>query len=289
MEHLDVVVVGAGFSGLYLLHRLRNAGFSVRVVETGEDVGGTWYWNRYPGARCDVESLDYSYSFDEDLQQEWSWPDRYSVQPDILRYARHVADRFDLRRDITFSATVTSASWDEGAGRWVIGTDQGETLNATWFVMATGCLSVPRMPDIPGTDSFQGSIYHTGRWPHEDVDFEGLKVGIIGTGSSAIQSIPMIAQQAAHLTVFQRTPNFAIPAWNAPIDAETERLHKARYAQLREEARWSSGGFLIEENLEPLVGQPPEVVEKEIERRWNQGGFNVMEVYGDVHDRPARQ
>ena len=281
-SEIDVVVVGAGFSGMYLLYRLRGAGLSVKVVEAGGDVGGTWYWNRYPGARCDIESLDYSYSFDEDLQQEWHWPDRYSVQPDILRYARHVAERFDLKRDIVFETTVTAATWDADSGRWTIETDKGGRMRATWFVMATGCLSVPRNPDIPGMESFEGPTYHTGRWPHEEIDFTGLDVGIIGTGSSAIQSIPMIAKQAHRLTVFQRTPNFSTPAWNGPLDPDLEREHKAHYAQLRERARWTTGGFFLEETEAPMNSQPTEVVLKEIERRWSQGGFNVMDVYVDV-------
>jgi cyclohexanone monooxygenase len=286
----DVVVVGAGFSGLYLLHRLRGAGFSVKVVEAGGDVGGTWYWNRYPGARCDIESLDYSYSFDEDLQQEWHWPDRYSVQPEILRYARHVADRFDLRRDIAFETRVTAAAWDEDAKRWLVETDSGTRLRATWLIMATGCLSAPRTPDIAGMESFQGASYHTALWPHEGVDFTGLDVGVIGTGSSAIQAVPIIAEQARRLTVFQRTPNFSVPAWNGPLDPEVEREHKAHYGELRERARWTTGGFFLEEHEEPLVGQPPEVALKEIERRWNQGGFNVMDVSGDVMtDRSANE
>ena len=279
---IDVVVVGAGFSGMYLLYRLRGAGLSVKVVEAGSDVGGTWYWNRYPGARCDIESLDYSYSFDEDLQQEWHWPDRYSVQPDILRYARHVAERFDLKRDIVFETTVTAAAWDADCGRWTIETDEGGPMRATWFVMATGCLSVPRNPDIPGMEGFEGPTYHTGRWPHEKIDFTGLDVGIIGTGSSAIQSIPMIAKQAHRLIVFQRTPNFSTPAWNGPLDPDFEREHKAHYAELRERARWTTGGFFLEETEAPMNSQPTEVVLKEIERRWNQGGFNVMDVYVDV-------
>ncbi len=279
---VDVLVVGAGFSGLYLLHRLRGMGFSVQVIEKGSDVGGTWYWNRYPGARCDIESLDYSYSFDEDLQQEWSWPDRYSVQPDILRYADHVAERFDLRRDITFDTTVTAASWNEDTGRWTIDTDTGGRFVATWFIMATGCLSASRLPDIPGRDDFEGQIYHTGLWPHEPVDFTGLNVGVIGTGSSAIQAIPIIAEQAKHLTVFQRTPNFSVPAWNGPLDPEDERERKENYAEIREFSRWSSGGFYSAAKDEALIEQTDDAVQKEIERRWAEGGFYVMDVYGDI-------
>jgi cyclohexanone monooxygenase len=279
---VDVVVVGAGFSGLYLLHKLRGAGFSVQVIEKADDVGGTWYWNRYPGARCDIESLDYSYSFDEDLQQEWHWPERYSVQPDILRYAQHVAERFDLKRDILLETIVTAARWDDEAGRWTVETDRGGQFRAPWFIMATGCLSEPRDPNIPGKASFEGPTYHTALWPHEGVDFTGLDVGVIGTGSSAIQSIPYIAEQARHLTVFQRTPNFSIPAWNGPLDPEEERETKAHYAEFRERARWTTGGFFLEENENPMSAYPAEAVPEEIERRWKQGGFHVMDVYGDV-------
>ena len=282
VEQPDVLVVGAGFSGLYLLHRLRGMGFSVRVLEKGSDVGGTWYWNRYPGARCDIESLDYSYSFDDDLQQEWSWPDRYSVQPDILRYANHVAERFDLRRDITFDTTVTAASWDHDTGRWAIETDTGERITAAWFIMATGCLSASRLPEIPGIESYEGDTYHTGLWPHEPVDFTGLNVGIIGTGSSAIQSIPIIARDAKHLTVFQRTPNFSVPAWNGPLDPEDERERKENYAEVREFSRWSSGGFYSAAKDEALIEQPDDAVQEEIARRWAEGGFYVMDVYGDI-------
>src|SRR5262247_4054807 len=216
----DAVVVGAGFAGLYMLHRLRELGLSARVYEAGGDVGGTWYWNRYPGARCDVESLDYSYSFSDELQQEWKWSERYSAQPEILTYINHVADRFDLRRDIQLATRVTAAIFDERARHWTVTTDRGDRVTARFCIMATGCLSTTQLPKLPGRDTFKGMTYHTGRWPHEGVDFTGQRVGVIGTGSSAIQSIPIIARQAAHLLVFQRTPNFSIPAHNAPLDAE---------------------------------------------------------------------
>ncbi|MEA2780910.1 MAG: hypothetical protein QOK29_2454, partial [Rhodospirillaceae bacterium] len=229
MEQRDVVIVGAGFAGLYMLHRIRQLGLSVRVIEAGGGVGGTWYWNRYPGARCDVESMSYSYSFSEELQQEWIWPHRYATQPDILRYANHVADRFDLRKDIDFNTRVTSAIFDEDDSRWVIGTDKGDSFRARHLIMATGCLSVPKVPDVPGLPNFRGPVYHTASWPAEGVDFAGKSVGIIGTGSSGIQSIPIIAGQARHLTVFQRTPNFSIPAWNAPLTPEKDQEVKRNY------------------------------------------------------------
>ncbi|HEX9185984.1 MAG TPA: NAD(P)/FAD-dependent oxidoreductase, partial [Vicinamibacteria bacterium] len=211
-DAVDAVVVGAGLAGLYILHRLRGLGLSVRVFEAGGGVGGTWYWNRYPGARCDVESMEYSYSFSEELEQEWRWTERYAAQPEILRYVEHVADRFDLRRDIRFDTRVTSAVFDEASGRWAIRTDRGDRVSARFCIMATGCLSSAQMPRFPGLETFEGRWYHTGRWPHEGVDFTGQRVGVIGTGSSAIQSIPSIARQAAHLYVFQRTPNFCVPA-----------------------------------------------------------------------------
>src|ERR1700691_4641667 len=215
----DVVVVGAGFAGLYMLHRLRGLGFSVRVYEQGGGLGGTWYWNRYPGARCDIESMQYSYSFSEELQQEWNWSERYAPQPEILKYANHVADRFKLRADIQLDTRVDRASFDERAREWSVTTSDGKTVTAKYVVLATGCLSNARMPDIKGLADFKGKVYHTGHWPHEPVDFTGLRVGVIGTGSSAIQSVPVIAEQARHLTVFQRTANFSITARNAELTA----------------------------------------------------------------------
>ncbi len=237
-SHLDadVVVVGGGIAGLYLLYRLRGLGLEALAFEAGSDVGGTWYWNRYPGCRCDVESLEYSYSFAGDLQQEWKWPERYGTQPEILRYVNHVADRFDLRRDIQFNTRVVSALFNRELKLWSVSTDRGEIVRAPFCVMATGNLSTPSRPDFPGLESFQGRWYHTGLWPHEGVDFTGLRVGIIGTGSSGIQSIPHIASQASHLYVFQRTANFALPARNGPLDPVTERRHKAEYPARRKAA-----------------------------------------------------
>jgi cyclohexanone monooxygenase len=229
----DVAVVGAGFAGLYMLYRLRAMGFSVRVLEQGHGVGGTWYWNRYPGARCDVESLEYSYQFSPELQQEWHWSERYAAQPELLRYAEHVAERFDLSRDIVLNTRVAALTFDDAGNRWRIETADGAQLSATHVVMATGCLSVPNKPKFAGMETFAGRSYHTGTWPHETVDFTGQRVGMIGTGSSAVQSIPIIATQAKHLTVFQRTPSYAIPARNAPLDREVERAVKADYAGFR--------------------------------------------------------
>jgi cyclohexanone monooxygenase len=232
----DVVVVGGGLGGLYALHRLRALGLSVRVFEAGSGVGGTWFWNRYPGARCDVESMEYSYSFSNDLQQDWKWPERYGTQPEILRYINHVADRFDLRRDIQLNTRVTSALFDPATNRWTLRTDQGDVVSAQFCVMASGNLSTPRVPDFKGIGNFQGKWYHSGLWPHDGVDFSGLRVAVIGTGSSGVQMIPLIAAQADHLTVFQRTANFSLPARNAPLDPAKERLHKQQYEERRRAA-----------------------------------------------------
>jgi cyclohexanone monooxygenase len=232
----DAIVVGAGVGGLYAIHRLRKLGLKVRAFEAGGGVGGTWYWNRYPGCRCDVESMEYSYSFSEELQQEWRWPERYGTQPEILRYINHVADRFDLRRDIEFNTRVKEAVFDSKTDTWTVRTDKGHAAIARFCVMATGNLSTPRTPSLTGLERFQGKWYHTGLWPHEGVDFTGLRVGVIGTGSSGVQSIPIIAKQAKHLYVFQRTANFSLPARNAPMDLDKESAHKAHYAERRRAA-----------------------------------------------------
>lgn len=240
---LDAVVVGAGFTGLYMLHKLREMGLAARVFEAGGDVGGTWYWNRYPGARCDCESKEYSFSFSPELEQEWEWSERYSAQPEILAYLQHVAERFDLKRDIQFDTRVVSAHFDDETALWTVKTDQGDTLTARYCIMGTGCLSSTNRPDIPGLDSFAGETYLTGLWPHEGVDFAGKRVAVIGTGSSAIQAIPMIAQDAASVTVFQRTPNFAIPAHNHVLSEEEQAAFKASYRDIRAAERSSQSGI----------------------------------------------
>ena len=232
----DAIVVGAGVGGLYAIYRLRKLGLAVRAFEAGGGVGGTWYWNRYPGCRCDVESMEYSYSFSDELQQEWQWPERYGTQPEILRYINHVADRFDLRRDIEFNTRVKEAAFDSKTNSWTVKTDKGDAATARFCIIATGNLSTPRTPNYLGLESFKGKWYHTGLWPHEGVDFTGLRVGVIGTGSSGVQSIPIIAKQAKHLYVFQRTANFSLPARNAPMDPDKESAHKAQYPQRRRAA-----------------------------------------------------
>ena len=278
----DAVVVGAGFAGLYMLHRLRGLGLTARVLEAGDGVGGTWYWNRYPGARCDVESMDYSYSFSDALQQEWKWTERYASQPEILRYIEHVADRFDLRRDIQFKTRVTAATFDEADNRWDIRTDRGDRVSARFCIMATGCLSTAQVPPFPGFEAFAGRWFHTGRWPHEGVDFAGRRVGVIGTGSSAIQSIPIIARQAAGVVVFQRTPNFSVPARNAPLDPEYERRVKDEYAEFRRRARESRVGFVTQTNDVSALAASHEERRREYESRWQRGGLGFTAAFADL-------
>ena len=285
-ERCDVIIVGAGFSGMYMLHHLRELGFRARAIETARDVGGTWYWNRYPGARCDIESLAYSYSFDEEWQQQWRWRDRYAVQPDILQYARAFSERFDLRCDIRFETRVSSARFDDERREWTLATDRGTRFVAPFCVMATGCLSVPKVPDLPGIEDFEGELYHTARWPHEGVSFAGKRTGIIGTGSSAIQSIPIIANEAKHLSVFQRTPNFSIPAWQGPLTDEEDQRTKRDYAQYRALSRNSICGDFAEENVMALLEAAPGARERELEKRWQMGGFNYQYAFSDALIEP---
>jgi cyclohexanone monooxygenase len=278
----DAVVVGAGFAGMYMLHRLRGLGFSATVFEAGGGVGGTWYWNRYPGARCDVESMQYSFSFSEELDQEWSWSEKYAPQAEILSYANHVADRFDLRRHIVFDTRVTSATFDEEAKCWLVETDRGDRVCAKFLIVAVGCLSAPNRPDFKGLEEFRGPIYHTGQWPHEGVDFTGLRVGVIGTGSSAIQSIPIIAQQATSLTVFQRTATRSVPAWNEKLTPEYLQAAKADYPALRAKARARPTGFYFPFNMKPALEASPEEREKQYEEAWARGGLPFLGAYGDL-------
>jgi cyclohexanone monooxygenase len=278
----DAIVVGAGFAGLYMLHRLRGLGFSARVYEAGGGVGGTWYWNRYPGARCDVESLQYSFSFSEQLDQEWNWSEKYSPQPEILSYANHVADRFDLRRHIVFNTRVTAATFDERENRWRIETDRGDRVSAKFCIMAVGCLSAPNRPAFPGMSDFHGPIYHTGEWPHDGVDFTGLRVGVIGTGSSAIQSIPIIAQQASQLTVFQRTATWSVPARNEELTPEYLKVAKAGYPALRAKARARPTGFYFPFNAQPALEASAADRERLYEEAWQRGGLPFLGAYGDL-------
>jgi len=279
---LDAIVVGAGFAGLYMLHRLREQGLSVHGYEAGSGVGGTWYWNRYPGARCDSESMYYSYSFLPELEQEWPLAERYPGQPEILRYLEHVADHLDLRKDFTFNARVTSAAYDEAANRWTVRTQDGTQASATYLVTAVGCLSTANKPEFGGADRFAGRSLHTGDWPHEPVDFTGLRVGVIGTGASGIQAIPVIAEQAAHLTVFQRTAQFTIPAANGPLDPQLAGLWKQNYPEWRRRGRFSQGGIPYTVSAMSALDVSAAERRAAFEAAWDQGGF--MFAQGTFYD-----
>ena len=282
-ESYDVVVVGAGFAGMYMLHRLRGQGMTARVYEQGSGVGGTWYWNRYPGARCDVESMQYSYSFSDELQQEWDWSERYAPQPEILAYANHVADRFDLRPDIQFDTRVERAEFDERANVWSVTTSDGKTVGARFVVLATGCLSNARKPDIKGIDGFKGKVYHTGHWPHEPVDFTGQRVAVIGTGSSGIQAVPVIAEQAKQLTVFQRTANFSIPARNAALTPEQRGWFRKNYAEVRRFAREvARNGIFTQVPDRGALDDGDNERRAKYEAGWQHGGVVFMAVYNNV-------
>jgi len=283
VNECDVLVVGAGFGGLYALHLLRQEGFAVQGVERADGVGGTWFWNRYPGARCDVESLQYSYSFDEQLQQDWEWSERYAAQPEILEYARHVAARFDLLPLIAFNTNVETAAFNEASRRWTVETNQG-TYDAQFLVAATGCLSTANLPKFDGLSNFTGDVLHTGQWPHEAVDFTGQRVGIIGTGSSAVQAIPVIAAQASHLSVFQRTPNYSVPARNQPLDPETQKETKQNYAALRQAAQEERSGIVsaFPPNNDSAKNADPLDFKDRMDERWQEGGFGFYRAYADI-------
>lgn len=280
----DVVIIGAGIAGMYMLHRMREHGLAARVIEMAPDIGGTWYWNQYPGARCDTDTLEYSYSFCEELQQEWKWSMRYPTQPEILRYLNHVADRFDLRPDISFNTRVEKATFEEATARWQVITDDGTAISAQFLIMATGCLSLPNTPSIDGMNTFNGPIYHTGRWPHEEVDFSGQQVGIIGTGSSAVQSIPVIAKQADHLTVFQRTAQYSVPARNRPVDPQLVAEIKADYTGFRARNRLEFSGQLSHIPPNDFSALSVDSTEREriYEERWQGGGFPFYGSFNDI-------
>jgi cyclohexanone monooxygenase len=280
---LDVVVVGAGFSGIYAVHAFRSAGLSVQAFEAGDGIGGTWFWNSYPGARCDVESKDYSYAFSPELEQEWSWSERYPAQPEILRYLNHVADKFGLWPYIQLNTRVTGASWDADSASWTVATSDGARVTARYFVSAAGCLSEFQVPDLPGLDSFEGPWYHTARWPREGVDFTGQRVGLIGTGSTGIQVAPEIAAVAEHLYVFQRTANFAVPNRNRPWEEAEERAFKSRYREYRAQARESFLGVPVTGTGRPVLSEPPEDVQRLFTQRWQAGGgMPFLGAYTDV-------
>ena len=281
-EPFDAVVVGAGFAGLHLLHRLRESGLRVQVLEAGDGIGGTWYFNRYPGARCDVESADYSYSWSSELEQEWRWSERYAQQPEILAYVNHVVDRFGLAEHVRLNARVAQAEFDEDAARWTVSTDDGYRVVAPLLFLATGCLSVPRIPSLPGQERFQGTVLHTATWPHEPVDFTGKRVGVIGTGSSGTQAIPVIANVAAHLHVFQRTPNFSVPANNRPISDAEDRQIKSSYRDRREKTRTTATGLNRDMNRLKAADCSPNERNAIFEKYWDDAGFGFILAFSDL-------
>jgi len=286
----DALIVGAGFAGLYMLHRLRQVGIRARVLEAGDGIGGVWFWNRYPGARCDIESTQYSYQFSPDLEQEWCWSERYASQAEILSYANHVADRFDLRRDIVLQTRIAQARFDERTQTWQLRSQDGRQFSARFIIMATGCLSVPTWPEIAGLSSFSGEVHHTGTWPREGVNFAGKRVAVIGTGSSAIQSIPVIAREARHLTVFQRTPAYSVPARNIKLPPSVLAGIKAIYRQLRARAKQMPTGVLFDSSTAKALETPPALREREYERRWRRGGLTFLSAYCDIlTDRDANK
>ena len=281
IQAFDVVIAGAGLAGLYQLLKLRQLGLTAVIIEKADQVGGTWHWNRYPGARCDIPSLEYSYQFDEDLQQEWNWSEKYSAQPEILEYINHVADKYELRDDINFEEEVTSAVFDESASKWSINTSKGQ-YSAKFCIFATGCLSVPNKPDFQGLENFEGQILQTSTWPQEEQDFSGKKVAIIGTGSSAIQSIPLIADQADELYVFQRTPNYSIPSNNGPMDKIVEQEVKSRYSDFRKENSLNGFGIAAISD-EALVSETDiDEVNQQLEENWQSAGLGFFGGYADI-------
>ena len=281
---VDLLIVGAGFGGLYMLHKARGMGLDAQVLEAAPGIGGTWYHNRYPGARVDIQSLEYSYSFDETLQQQWQWSERYAPQPELLRYAEHVADRFGLRDGIALNTRMTGACFDEAARRWRVSADDGRRWSARFLVMASGPLSSPNRPDFPGLRDFEGPVLHTAGWPHEPVDFSGRRVAVVGTGSSAVQAIPLIAPQARELTVFQRTAAYAAPAHNGPLDREFEARIKTDYAGFRARNRRMHGGFGSLLPPHPVSALAASAAEREaaFEERWRVGGFALLGAFNDL-------
>ncbi len=280
---LDALVIGAGFAGLYQLLCLRDRlGLSVRALEAGGGVGGTWYWNRYPGARCDSESHVYWYTFSSELMREWEWSERYPGQAEILRYLNVVADKFDLKRDIQFNSRVTSAQYDEAANRWRVRTEHGETFIVRFLVTAVGCLSTANVPRIPGLQDFKGDWYHTGQWPHGGVDFTGKRVGMIGTGSTGIQAAPVIAAQARHLTVFQRTANYSVPARNVPLTPEFKQYIKQNAPEIRATTHQTYNGMAFKVEDRKAVETSPAERETIYEAAWQRGGLQFRAVFQDM-------
>ncbi|PPR10383.1 MAG: Phenylacetone monooxygenase [Alphaproteobacteria bacterium MarineAlpha11_Bin1] len=279
---VDAVVVGAGFTGLYMLIKLREKGFSARCFEAAPSVGGTWYWNSYPGARCDIESMQYSYQFDEELQQEWEWPERYAAQPDILAYIEHVADRYDLKRDITFETRVQAATFGEDSHTWEVETDCGERLSARFFIMSVGCLSVPIRPEFDGAEEFSGEVYQTSMWPKDPVNFAGKRIGVIGVGSSAVQSVPLIAEQAKHVYVYQRTPNFVVQAQNHPLGEDDVATIKADYRGFRAKAWDLQSAFLFPRHDQSVFDLSPKDRRTRLDEQWEIGGLPFLGAFNDI-------
>ncbi|WP_300681866.1 NAD(P)/FAD-dependent oxidoreductase [Nocardioides sp.] len=271
-DPVDVIVIGAGFAGLYAVHRARQRGYVTVGLEAAPGPGGTWYWNRYPGARCDVESIDYSYSFDPELEQEWVWSERYATQPEILRYVEHVADRYDLRRHIRFNERVDGGSFDEETALWTVTTENGTVLRGRWLICATGSLSAPNRPPIPGMDDFEGDIVMTSSWPEEGYDVTGKRVGVIGTGSSAIQSVPLLAADAAALTVFQRTPNYSVPAFNRPLTEDEQTEARRTYRERRAKSFAGAAGTPHEAYPRSIWDIDEDERRSAFEARWKEGG-----------------
>jgi cation diffusion facilitator CzcD-associated flavoprotein CzcO len=282
VEHYDAIVIGAGVTGLYQLYRLLQLGLSARIFEAGGGVGGTWYWNRYPGARFDSESYSYAYSFSEELLQEWDWKEHFSGQPENERYLNYVADKFDLRRHIQFNARISSAVYDEQENRWQIETEDGRRARAQFVIAAVGILSASYVPDIAGIDSFQGQSFHTSRWPREPVNLRGKRVGVIGTGATAVQLITEIAKEVGHLTVFQRTPNYCAPLRNSEIDPETQKKIKASYPEIFKKCRETVGGFMHDFDPRSALEVSPEEREAFFEAIWAEPGFKKW--FGNFHD-----
>jgi cation diffusion facilitator CzcD-associated flavoprotein CzcO len=281
MNKYDAVIVGGGFAGIYMLYRAKKLGLKVKLLEAGDGAGGTWHWNRYPGARCDIESMQYSYQFDDALQQEWKWSEKYASQPEILRYIDHVIERYGLACDMLLNTRVESAKYDQSSSRWTINTGQ-ETYNSQFCIMATGCLSSTNIPNFEGKELFNGPIYHTGEWPKEGVDFTGKTVGIIGTGSSSIQAIPIIAEQAKHLTIFQRTPNFSVPAQNEPLAPEKQKDIKENYSAFRESGKAQILAYDTYQNARPGTSLTDEEILEECESRWKLGALNWYGAFPDI-------
>jgi cation diffusion facilitator CzcD-associated flavoprotein CzcO len=281
-DTFDAVIVGAGFTGLYMLHVLRQKGFTARLVDAASGVGGTWYWNRYPGARCDIESMQYSFQFSEELQQEWEWTERYASQPEILAYIEHVAERFDLTRDIQFDTRVEAATWDENTGEWTVETDRGQALHARYFIMGVGCLSAPIKPTFEGEADFTGETYQTSIWPKEPVDFKGKRVGIIGVGSSAIQAGPLIAEEAEHVYIYQRTPNYVVPSQNRPLTPEEVKDIKSDYKGFRAKAYAGLTAFLFERHDQSVFDLTPDERRARFDNYWNIGGLPFLGAFNDI-------